>query len=112
MIKLKKKEFQDLRQGSMSVNEYVTHFTQLSRYAPTDVATDEKKQDSFLNRVNDGLAYALEAKNYENFWDMVNKALVLENHHGIMDRKRKQERQGWSSENSRPRVGIPSIRPI
>jgi hypothetical protein len=112
MIKLKKKEFQDPRQGSMSVNEYVTHFTQLSRYASTDVDTDEKKQDSFLNRVNDGLAYALEAKNYENFWDMVNKALVLENHHGIMDRKRKQERQGWSSENSRPRVGIPSIRPI
>jgi hypothetical protein len=27
MIKLKKKEFQDLKQGSMSVNEYVTKFT-------------------------------------------------------------------------------------
>jgi hypothetical protein len=67
VIKLKRKEFQDLRQGSMSVNEYVTHFTQLSCYAPTDVDTDEKKQDCFLNGLNDGLAYALEAKNYENF---------------------------------------------
>jgi hypothetical protein len=27
VIKLKKKEFQDLKQGSMSVNEYVTKFT-------------------------------------------------------------------------------------
>jgi hypothetical protein len=111
VIKLKKKEFQDLRQGSMSVNEYVTHFTQLSRYAATNVDIDEKKQDCFLNGLNDGLAYALEARNYENLHDMVNKALVLENRCGIMDRKRKQECQGQSN-NSRPRVGIPSVEPI
>jgi hypothetical protein len=45
VIKLKKKEFHDLRQGSMSMNEYFTHFTQLSRYATNDVDTEEKKQD-------------------------------------------------------------------
>jgi hypothetical protein len=46
----------------MSVNEYITKFTQLSRYAPNKVDTDdEKKQDYFLNGLNDGLAYALEA---------------------------------------------------
>jgi hypothetical protein len=44
MMKLKKKEFKDLKQGSMYVNEYVTRFTQLSCYAPDDVDTDEKKQ--------------------------------------------------------------------
>jgi hypothetical protein len=43
VIKLKKKEFQDLKQGSMSVNEYITKFTQLSCYAPFEVDTDEKK---------------------------------------------------------------------
>jgi hypothetical protein len=61
VIKLKKKEFQDLKQGSMSMNEYVTKFTQLSHYAPNEVDTDDKKQDYFLNGLNDGLAYALEA---------------------------------------------------
>jgi hypothetical protein len=40
---IKLKEFQDLKQGSMSVNEYVTMFTQLSCYAPHEVNTDEKK---------------------------------------------------------------------
>jgi hypothetical protein len=49
VIKLKKKEFQDLKQGSMTVSEYVTRFTQLSRYAPNDVDTEEKKQECFLN---------------------------------------------------------------
>jgi hypothetical protein len=58
VIKLRKKEFQDLKHGSMSVNEYVTMFTQLSLYAPHEVDTDEK-QKCFLNGLNDGLAYAL-----------------------------------------------------
>jgi hypothetical protein len=44
VIKLKK-EFKDLKQGSMSVSEYVTHFTQLSLYALDNVDTNEKKQD-------------------------------------------------------------------
>jgi hypothetical protein len=64
---LKKKEFQDLKQGSMSVNEYITKFTQLSRYALHEVDTDEKKYECFLNGLNDGLAYALEARDIENF---------------------------------------------
>jgi hypothetical protein len=66
VIKLKKKEFQDLKKGSMSVSEYVTRFTQLSSYAPNDVDTDEK-QYCFLNGFNDGLAYVTEARDYENF---------------------------------------------
>jgi hypothetical protein len=56
VIKLKKKEFQDLKQGSMSMNEYVTKFTQLSRYPPHEVDTDEKKHKCFLNGLNDRLA--------------------------------------------------------
>jgi hypothetical protein len=43
VIKLKKKEFHDLKQESMSINEYVTKFTQLSCYAPHEVDTDEEK---------------------------------------------------------------------
>jgi hypothetical protein len=91
-MKLKKKEFEDLKEGSMSVNEYVTQFTQLSHYAPDNVDTDERKQDWFLNRLNDGLAYTLEDHNFINFQDMVDKVLVLENRRGIMERKGKMQR--------------------
>jgi hypothetical protein len=42
-LKLKKKEFSKLQQGRMTVNEYRNQFTQLSRYVPDDVNTDEKK---------------------------------------------------------------------
>jgi hypothetical protein len=93
VIKLKKKEFQDLKQGSMSVNEYITMFIQLSRYALHEVNTDEKKQECFLKGLNDGLAYAPEAQDFENFQGIVNKALVLENYRGMMEHKCKLVRQ-------------------
>ena len=92
VIKLKK-EFQDLKQGSMVVSKYVTHFMQLSRYTPNDVDTDKKKQECFLNGLEDGLAYALEGRDFENFQTMVDKALVLENRRGILSSKCKQEHQ-------------------
>jgi hypothetical protein len=112
IMKLKKKEFQYLKQGSMTVSEYVTCFTQLSRYAPNDVDTSEKKQDYFLNGLNDGLSYALEARDFKNFQAMVNKALVLENRRGILERKHKQERQSQPSTNSRPHIGSSFTGPI
>jgi hypothetical protein len=86
----------------MSVNEYVTKFTQLSRYTPHEVDTDEKKQEGFLNGLNDGLAYTLEARDFENFQGMVNKALVLEKCRGVMERKRKLVRQHQLSGSSKP----------
>jgi hypothetical protein len=112
VMKLKKKEFEDLKQGSMTVSEYVTHFTQLSRYAPDNVDTNKKKQDYFLNGLNDGLAYALEAHDFVNFQDMVDKAQVLENRRGIMERKRKMQCTGSQGGNIRFHVGSSSQGPI
>jgi hypothetical protein len=36
-MKLKRKEFADLKQGGMTVNVYLNSFIQLSRYAPDDI---------------------------------------------------------------------------
>jgi hypothetical protein len=90
------------------MNEYITKFIQLSRYTPHEVDTDEKKHECFLNGLNDGLAYALEALNFGNFHGMVNKALVLENRRGVMERKRKLVHQYQSGSISRPRVATSS----
>jgi hypothetical protein len=64
-------------------------FTQLSCYAPHEVDTDEKKQECFLNGLNDRLTYVLEARDVENFQGMVNRAHVLENRRGVMECKHK-----------------------
>jgi hypothetical protein len=86
----------------MSVNEYVTKFTQLSHYTPHEVDMDEKKHECFLNGLNDGLTNALEARDFENFQGMVNKALVLENRRGVMERKHKLVHHHQLSSSSKP----------
>jgi hypothetical protein len=48
LMKIKKKEFLSLKQGNMSVSEYREKFIQLSRYAPDEVADDERKQEHFI----------------------------------------------------------------
>jgi hypothetical protein len=70
------------------------------------VDTDENKQECFLNGLDDGLAYALEARNFENFPTMIDMALVHENRRGILSSKRNQERQSQQSTNCRPRINV------
>jgi hypothetical protein len=59
IMKLKKKEFLSLTQEGMSVSEYQDSFTQLSRYAPKEVGTDEKRQERFLEGLIGPLNYQL-----------------------------------------------------
>jgi hypothetical protein len=47
LMKIKKKEFLSLKQSNMYVSEYYDKFIQLSRYAPDEVADDERKQEHF-----------------------------------------------------------------
>ena len=67
IMKLKKKEFLSLTQGNMSVSEYHDRFTQLSRYAPEEVDTDEKRQERFLEGLIGPLNYQLQSHSFPNF---------------------------------------------
>jgi hypothetical protein len=67
LMKIKKKEFLSLKQGSMSVSEYLDKFIQLSRYAPYEVAEDERKQEQFIEGLNGPLQYALVAHTFPPF---------------------------------------------
>jgi hypothetical protein len=105
-MKLKKKNFADLKQGSMTVNEYLNSFIQLSRYAPDDINTDEKKQDMFLNGLNDDIQFQLLNTDYADFQHVVDKAIVIENKIKEMEKdgKRKVSFHGQPlGSNVRPR---------
>jgi len=79
LMKLKKMEFLALEQGSMIVVEYRDKFIQLSWYAPTEVDEDEKRQELFMEGLNDGLQYQLLSHTFASFQQLVDKALVIEN---------------------------------
>jgi hypothetical protein len=106
-----KKEFADLKQGSMTVNEYLHSFIQLSRYAPDDINSDEKKQDIFLNGLNDDIQFQLLNTDYADFQHMVDKVIVIENKIKKMEKdvKRKVSFHGQpSGSNVRPRFSQPN----
>jgi hypothetical protein len=66
-LKLKKKEFSELDQGNMTVNEYLNQFIQLSRYAIDDVNTNKKKQDTFLKGLEAEIQFQLLNTDYPDF---------------------------------------------
>jgi hypothetical protein len=110
-MKLKRKEFADLKQGGMTVNEYLNLFIQLSRYAPDDVNTDEKKQGVFLNGLDDDIQFQLLNTDYADFQHMVDKAVVIESKIKEMEKdgKRKVSFSRQSSRsNVRPRFSQPN----
>jgi hypothetical protein len=110
-MKLKKKEFTDLKQGGMTVNEYLNSFIQLSRYAPDDINTDEKKHGMFLNVLNDDIQFQLLNTDYADFQHVVNKAIVIENKIKEMEKdgKRKVSFHGQpSGSNVRPCFSQPN----
>jgi hypothetical protein len=77
----------------------------LSRYAPDDINTDEKKQDVFLSELNDDIQFQLLNTNYADFQHMVDKAIFIENKIREMEKddKRKLPFSGQSSgSNVRP----------
>jgi hypothetical protein len=75
---MKLKEFLSLTQGNMTISEYRDCFTQLSRYAPEEVDTDEKCQERFLEGLIGPLNYQLQSHNFPNFQTLLNKAMGLE----------------------------------
>jgi hypothetical protein len=87
----KKKEFSELQHDGMTVNEYLNKFGQMSRYAPHEVNTDEKKQDAFLNGLNDEIQFQLLNTDYEDFQKMVNKAIIVENKIKEMEKNGKRK---------------------
>ena len=54
IMEIKAEEFRSLRQGPMTVNQYIRKFMKLARYAPEDVNSD-KKQKCFRRVLNASL---------------------------------------------------------
>jgi hypothetical protein len=103
LMKIKKKEFLSLKQGSMSLIEYRDKFIQLSRYAPDEVAEDERKQEHFIEGLNGPLKYALVAHTFPSFQSLLDKTLAIEHKRvQLGDLKTKAISQGQGSSSVRP----------
>ena len=102
-------EFRNLKQGAMTVTQYIRKFMKLSRYAPDDIDTDKKKQDRFKRGLSPALRTQLVTHIYPDFNTLMNKAILLENARSELenDRKRKfiTQRQKQLESNQKPLFG-------
>jgi hypothetical protein len=99
LIKIMRDKFLNLKQGGMSVPEYLDKFTTWGRYAPNDIDTDEKKRERFLNGLQEELQTYLIAVHYPNLEAMVDAAIMVEdkNKAARESRKRRMMSQGGPS---------------
>ncbi|XP_062227414.1 uncharacterized protein LOC133925534 [Phragmites australis] len=88
---MKADEFRDLKQGSMTVNQYIWKFIRLSRYALKEVSTDKKKQDRFKKGLQHSLYIQPAPVIYPDFNTMMNKTLLLEEDCAPIEVERKRK---------------------
>ena len=92
IMQIKKREFDDLKQRTMTVTEYNSQFTLLSRYANEEHMTENKKMEKFLDGLAPALKCQLVAHTFPDFKTLVDKAITLENERRSLEDFRKRKR--------------------
>ena len=88
-----RQEFHNLKQRQMSVIEYKKEFTQLSKYAPEILVSEEEKCRRFEDDLNDHIQAHVTVFFHEDFSKIVTCALNVERVKKE-ERERKDKRQG------------------
>ena len=103
----KAQEFLELKQGAMTVIEYVTRFIELARFADDYVATDAAKVKRFENGLRLSIRGRIVGLRLQDMDSMVGTALTIEREiedaRGIRAANTGEEREDQPSPSSRKR---------
>ena len=91
ILEIKAEEFHSLRQGPMTVNQYIQKFMKLARYAPDDVNTDKKKQRCFRRGLNAMIREQIITHIYPDFNTLMNRTIQLEEERNRIEGERKRK---------------------
>jgi hypothetical protein len=111
LIKIMRDKFLNLKQGGMSVTEYLDKFTTWGRYAPNDIDTDEKKRERFLNGLHEELQTYLVDVPYSDLEAMVDAAIMVEDKHKAARESRKRRMMSQGGPSSQRSRSLPPYRP-
>ena len=101
VMKLKRREFESLRQGAHTVMEYVQEFNHLAQYAPDLVSTEAKKAERFLEGLDSTLQVYLE-DSYATYNEAVNKASSKDGKMRASKAEEKKKKQASSPQQQGP----------
>ena len=88
-IKIKLREFLNLKQGSKTVREYSQIFNELARYAPDHVDTNAKKKECFLEGMTPKFRSRF-GRRFEDFNQLVDDAIAIEEYLRLHHRQKKK----------------------
>ena len=74
---MKEREFLGLKQGNMSVMQYASKFNELSRFAPHQVSTKDRKMEHFEQGLKGNIKSMIAGQTFENFQAMYQKAVKI-----------------------------------
>ncbi|KAK1668398.1 hypothetical protein QYE76_056557 [Lolium multiflorum] len=99
LIKKMRDEFRELKQGRMTVVEYRDKFLTLSRYAPDETDTVEKRKERFMNGLYDEMQTVLVNIPFADLEALVDSAIQMEGklNQANENRKRRMANQSGSS---------------
>lgn len=109
LIKKMRDEFRELKQGRMSVVEYRDRFLTLSRYAPDETDTNEKRKERFLNGLHDEMQTVLVNIPFADLEALVDSAIQMEGklHQANENRKRRMMNQNGPHHTQKHRNNSP-----
>src|SRR4051812_23185052 len=83
----------------MTMVGYLDRFTQLSRYAPKEVDTEEKRKDRFLDGLHDELQVVLVAMQFPDLESLTDAVIMMEGKLKMAaeNRNRRMMQQGGSN---------------
>jgi hypothetical protein len=91
VMRTKRQEFMDLKQGEKSVHDYSKQFNHLSQYAPDQVDTDEKKNDRFMIGLSTKLQEPMTLNTEGTFSEFVSNVMIA--HDAIRTHKETKKRK-------------------
>jgi hypothetical protein len=78
VMRKKRQEFMDLKQGGTSVLDYSKQFNHLAQYAPDQVDTDEKKKERFMIGLSTKLQECMSLNTGETFLEFVSNVMIVD----------------------------------
>ena len=104
-------DFIRLRQGALSVSEYETQFTKLSKFAPELVTTEQRRVRQFVQGLNVEIHESLAAAQITTFTEVLEKVQRVEIARAQIKvfQARKKARQVVSLRNLRTPYHLPKV---
>ncbi|KAK1660676.1 hypothetical protein QYE76_048835, partial [Lolium multiflorum] len=102
LIKKMRDEFRELKQGRMTVVEY-RDIPSLSRYAPDETDTTEKRQERFLNGLHDEMQTVLVNIPFADLEALVDSAIQMEGKLNQANENRKRRMMHQSGPSNAPK---------